>query len=317
MQLPEHLQQAIETLADSCNIKSLREGRERVSADYRSGADSHRAFGNRTQLISYLITRFPATFAVCHRVFEEVRSRMPALRVESMLDLGAGPGSATWAGLEVFGDLKDLHLIEREAEAIEMGKKLSGWTQAKWTRGALERETEFPKVDLAVLSYVLGEMKWEEGLAIVERLWKREIPVIVLIEPGTPKGYERIIALRDKGIEWGAQVVAPCPHRLRCPMAGTTDWCHFPARIERTRLHRQLKGGTLGYEDEKFSYVVLTRLSVSPIQGRVVYSPNKGSGHVKLPLCCSDGELRNLVVTRKDKEHYRSARDAEWGSAWL
>lgn len=323
MQIPIELQEAIECLAESHNLKSLIRSREEVSSDYRKGADSKRAFRDEAQLLSYLITRFPATFAVCSKVFREIQDRLPGFVVRSMLDLGAGPGSASWAAAEQFGSLSTLHLVEREVDAIEVGRRLcegseSAMKKAEWIRGSLEGEFPIPKVELAVLSYVLGEMSLEESQNVVDRLWANPIPVIALIEPGTPRGYERILILRDRMIEKGAQIIAPCPHRLACPMAGK-DWCHFAARVERTSLHRRLKEGTLGYEDEKYSYIVLAKpeFEIQTIAGRVVRRPFKGSGHVKLPLCASDGNLKEVMVSRKDKEKYRNARDAEWGSAWM
>ena len=97
------------------------------------------------------------------------------------------------------------------------------------------------------------------------------------------------------------------------------DWCHFSARIERTRLHRLLKEGTLGHEDEKYSYVVFAKnsLTMAPFKGRVVRHPQKGSGFVRLSLCDSSGELIQETITRSNKALYRSARDAEWGTAWM
>jgi ribosomal protein RSM22 (predicted rRNA methylase) len=100
-------------------------------------------------------------------------------------------------------------------------------------------------------------------------------------------------------------------------MATAGDWCHFAQRVERTSQHRQLKGGELGYEDEKFSYFVAGK-SDSPLSGsRIVRHPLKHSGHVQLMLCTAEGQIANRTVTRSSKEAYRRARKAEWGDLWI
>ena len=104
-------------------------------------------------------------------------------------------------------------------------------------------------------------------------------------------------------------------------MAAVGDWCHFSQRVERTSQHRQLKGGTLGYEDEKFSYLIAAKpiagkTDVASAAARIVRHPGKHSGHVKLSLCTPQGQIENRTVARSNKAAYKSARKAEWGDTW-
>jgi ribosomal protein RSM22 (predicted rRNA methylase) len=323
MQLPVELIQAIESLAQSIDLKSLKSSREQLTSDYRKGSNSRSAFRDKSQLLSYLITRMPATFAASHKVFSALQSRLPEYPIRTLVDLGSGPGSAAWAATDAFPSLSRLHLLEREPEAIEIGKRLASasshpaWLKASWTCTSLTEPFSIPTADLAILSYVLGELELKDSIRLLDRLWKSSIPLIAILEPGTPKGYEQIIAFRTHVLQLGAQLIAPCPHALACPLS-VSNWCHFPARVERTRLHRLLKEGTLGYEDEKFSYLIFAKpnLLSLPILGRVVRQPIKASGHVKMQLCASNGQLEQLVVTKSD-EKYRTARHADWGSEWL
>jgi ribosomal protein RSM22 (predicted rRNA methylase) len=321
MQLPIELQEAIVALTQSLSTKNLRQAREKVSSDYRKEAPSAKAFQDSNQFFSYLVTRMPATYAANAKVFQAIQERLPQFQCRSLLDLGAGPGTASWAALETFAELSELHLIEQEATAIEISKKLSankpGWEKAEWQHASLDGEWKMGSADLAVLSYVLAELDREKSLTLLERLYKENISLVAIIEPGTPRGFERIRYFREVALQKGAQIIAPCPLPFACPMP-PDDWCHFSARVERTRLHRQLKEGSLGYEDEKYSYVVYAKPNfvLSPIEGRVVRPPQKSSGFVRLPLCAKDGKLKEITVTRSDKENYRSARDSEWGSVW-
>lgn len=138
----------------------------------------------------------------------------------------------------------------------------------------------------------------------------------MIVEPGTPDGYARMIEARDRLIAAGFHVAAPCPHSAACPIVPGTDWCHFSARVSRSSLHRQIKGGTLPYEDEKFSYVAATRLPVAPAPARVVRKPQIRKGQVLLDLCEKDPALGRTTVTKRHGALYRAARDTDWGDPW-
>ncbi|WP_228984764.1 small ribosomal subunit Rsm22 family protein, partial [Streptomyces sp. DH12] len=122
--------------------------------------------------------------------------------------------------------------------------------------------------DLVTVSYVLNELTAPDRAALVDAA-ADAAQAVVIVEPGTPDGYARVIEARDRLIAAGFHVAAPCPHSAACPIVPGTDWCHFSARVSRSSLHRQIKGGTLAYEDEKFSYVAATRRPVTPAPARV------------------------------------------------
>src|ERR1044071_9630295 len=103
-------------------------------------------------------------------------------------------------------------------------------------------------------------------------------------------------------------MAAPCPAAMPCP-ALPPDWCHFGARVERSSLHRRVKGGELGYEDEKFSYVALTRSAAETGGVRVVRRPQHQPGLIVLETCTTAG-LRTERVGKRDKESFRKARKA-------
>jgi ribosomal protein RSM22 (predicted rRNA methylase) len=85
--------------------------------------------------------------------------------------------------------------------------------------------------------------------------------------------------------------------------------------VERSSEHRRLKGGTLGYEDEKFSYLAFSKTPVPHAKARTVRHPSVHGGHIQLTLCSPDG-LLSRTITRSQKEKFRAARKAEWGDAW-
>ena len=112
------------------------------------------------------------------------------------------------------------------------------------------------------LSYVLDELAPDAIGPLVDRLWALTAGLLLVVEPGTPAGWSRILAARDRLIAAGAHILAPCPHQEPCPLAAP-DWCHFSRRVARSRLHRLTKGADVPWEDEKFIYLAASRTACS------------------------------------------------------
>jgi ribosomal protein RSM22 (predicted rRNA methylase) len=267
--------------------------------------------------------RLPATYAALARVFAEISLRAPQPGITSMLDLGSGPGTALFAASQEFPSLQQATLVEGDAEWLAIGKRLAAPPQfpdalnVQWLKQDLRSGLACETHDLVVISYALGELPQAAAEAVLNKAWKCAGKFLVVIEPGTRRGFAAVNAARSALIANAAHIFAPCPHASACPMATAGDWCHFSQRVERTQQHRQLKGGDLGYEDEKFSYVVAAKIAMPPGGSRIVRHPGKHSGHVQLALCTPQDRIENRTITRSSKEAYKRARKAEWGDLWL
>src|SRR5207248_5264040 len=129
-------------------------------------------------------------------------------------------------------------LVEKSSALIDLGQKL-GPDDWIWQRADIAR-TEFVEHDLVTASYVLGEFPEAGRLRVAKAAWAAAKNVLLVIEPGSPRGFEVIREIRDALIADGAHVVAPCPHDRACPMGGGR-WCHFPVRLQRSELQRRIK----------------------------------------------------------------------------
>ena len=301
-----------------CARRDLRVPAAVLGSRYRSAGVAEEGVHLRPDEVrAYLAARLPATFAAARRVLSELSRLRPDWAPTSLLDLGAGPGTATFAAAAAFGTLERVELVERDAGMAALGARLFGdvdvppFAGAAWTIGD-ERERQGPRSDLVVAAYVLGELGRGRAQEALERWWRATVGALVLIEPGTPAGFERLRDARTSLIGWGAKVTAPCPHDAECPMQGGANWCHFAVRLACTSLHRDVKGARLGYEDEKYSFLVVSPDPPPPAAPRVVRSPRAHKGHVRVWLCEPDG-LHERVISRRDGELYRSARTARWG----
>jgi ribosomal protein RSM22 (predicted rRNA methylase) len=263
---------------------------------YDSGSPTPKDLAH-IDVAAYAIGRGVGTYSAVAKVLAEVARVRTDWHPRSLLDLGAGVGSATWAGQSVFASLESLTLVERSSEMIAFGRKL---LDARWIAG--NATAEHGRADLVVAAYVLGEITDD---TVVERWFAATDGELVVVEAGTPAGFERIRRARARLIVLGATITAPCPHEDACPMP-PGDWCHFGVRVQRSRSQRFVKGGDRGFEDEKYSYVVASKQGAVDRSPRVLRHPQRGTGHVRLHLCARDG-LREIVVSR------REARRVGWG----
>lgn len=322
MRLSAELLAAIQRETDEVDHRKLAQATAQLTEHYKAADFSTPAVASEAHRAAYIAVRFPATYAAIRRVFTEIKLRAPQAEIASLLDLGAGPGTAVFAAAEIFSHLQQATLIESDAAWIAVGKRLAEQSespaiqQAQWLKQDLRSGLTCDKHDVVVISYTLGELPQAAAEAVLNKAWKCADKFLVLIEPGTRRGFAAINAARSALLANAAAILAPCPHHFTCPMAAAGDWCHFSQRVERTSQHRQLKGGALGYEDEKFSYLVAAKSAAPSAGARIVRHPSKHSGHVKLVLCTAKGQIENCTVTRSSKEAYKRARKAEWGDLW-
>jgi ribosomal protein RSM22 (predicted rRNA methylase) len=321
MRLSAELLDAIQRETEKIDRRKLVQASAQLSEHYKAADFSTPAITTEAQRAAYLAVRLPATYAAVRRVFREISLQAPQAEIKSMLDLGAGPGTALFAAADEFPSLRETTLIESDPEWIHLGKRIAQdqsavIQQAQWQKQDLRSGFSCEKQDLVVISYTLGELTPAAAEAVVRKAWSCAGKFLAVIEPGTRRGFAAINAVRSTLIANAATIIAPCPHQQACPMEAAGDWCHFSQRLERTSQHRQLKGGALGYEDEKFSYVVAARIDAPPAHARIVRHPGKHSGHVQLALCTSQGRIENRTVTRSSKDAYKRARKAEWGDRW-
>jgi ribosomal protein RSM22 (predicted rRNA methylase) len=335
MRLPNELMDAIEHEAGSVDRRKLVQATAQLSEHYKAADFSHPAVSSSAHRAAYLAVRLTAIYAAVRRVLAEIQRCAPQSDIHSLLDIGAGPGTALFAASDEF-HLQEATLVEVDSEWLLMGQRLAAQSslpavrEAQWIKQDLRSGLNCKVHDLVIISYTLGELPNTAADAVLRKAWSCAGKFLVLIEPGTPRGFAAINAARTALIGTpgttaamanGARIIAPCPHQYACPMAAAGDWCHFAQRIERTSLHRQLKGGTLGHEDEKFSYLILAKSAVQigeapPAWSRIVRHPLKHGGHVQLSLCTPAGKIENQTVARSNKADYKSARKAEWGGTW-
>jgi ribosomal protein RSM22 (predicted rRNA methylase) len=294
VQLPPAVRRKIDERAGEAGFAAIKRAAAELSDAYREGRAARVDTPGR--VAAYLVTRMPATYAASYAVLEEVRQRLGP--VETILDVGAGAGAASLAARTWFPEAR-ITMLEQQPGMLEAARDWLPDAEARLGDASAVRPAS-----LVIAAYSMGEF----GEQLAPRLWEAAQAALVVIEPGTPRGFALIRKLRGLG-----NIIAPCPGPVECPMAGG-DWCHFAARVERSSLHRRVKDAELGYEDEKFSYVALSKAPVAHARARILRRPVHQPGLIVLETCTVEG-LKTERVTRRDKDAFRAARRAAWGQA--
>lgn len=158
---------------------------------------------------------------------------------------------------------------------------------------------------LAVMSFTLTDLPNQAARRqAVEGMWSSGAETIVIIDRGTPAGFQVVADARQqllmlgrreirkssphpvesdiatskvvedessdtspKNSKLGSWVLAPCPHDKACPLhlsENPRHFCHFSQRIERPKFLKDTKHTSKHEEDAKYSYVVIRRGQRAP-----------------------------------------------------
>ncbi len=249
-ELPAALRSGLEALAASFPGRDLAAASARLTADYRAGRGTR--LPSPVDVAAYAIARMPATYAACTHALAEASARADVMP-RSILDIGAGPGTATWAASEAFPSVEAARLVDSHAGMTSVGKRLATYSSgvlsaAEWVSADLAGLPSDVTADLVIASYALNEATTHEVARIAADLYQRSTGLLILVEPGSKAGFAVIGAARSALVAAGGRIVAPCPSNGPCPVS-EPDWCHFAKRLPRLRTDKAAKAADVPFED--------------------------------------------------------------------
>jgi ribosomal protein RSM22 (predicted rRNA methylase) len=317
VELPAPLRQGVDRLIENIPLPMLRQAAKTLSDRYRAELrDGRLHMAEELAVKAYLAARLPATYAAVRASLDALSSARPGFTPATLLDVGAGPGTVLWAAVDAWPDLERAVLLEASGPARSIGEALARdgvAARIDWISGDITIDMDgAAPADLVSAAYVLDEIAPASLPKLVDRLWRLTADTLLIVEPGTPAGWRRILAVREQLIAAGAHLLAPCPHASPCPLAAP-DWCHFAQRVARSRVHRLTKDAEVPWEDEKFIYVAASRQPAEARRQRVLAPPRSGSGKVLLKSCQPDGRVDERLITKRDGALFRQARRVGWG----
>jgi len=313
--LPGFVSGALHAKLENVSRTDLKARAQRMSDSYRGGGTSA-VIRSDLDALAYAIVRMPATYVAVRAALAQTAQIVPDFGPRTLLDVGAGPGTATWAACDAWPSLERATLIDDNSHLLALAQAMQASLDISAQRSAMAAALpDAASADVVLTSYVLTELPDASLRATLDRLWDKAERLLVIVEPGTPDGFKRILACRDALIARGAQIVAPCSHEGGCPLADGPRWCHFSARVPRSRDHLLVKDANVPFEDEKFSYLVAGKGFPPLDRGRrILATPKVDKSAVTLTVCTPDVPEQRRVA-RGDKDAYRAAKRLDWGDA--
>ena len=303
----------------------------------RSLIDRYRAGGpagapilaDRLDVLGYAAYRMPATYAAVRSALAPAApGPPPAWRPHRLLDIGGGTGAAAWAAADAFPGLAEVTVLDQVPERARPGPPAGRRAVAPALRAADlgqrdgDSSRTCPAADLVTVSTSwascprrTGRPGRPGGRAARRRSgwwsWSSRAP-----RPATPGSR----AARDGLLDAGLRVLAPCPHRRGLPdrrRAGTGATSP-PGSTARpcTAGSRAASWATRTRSSPTWRPVAPARAAGRSDAGRVLRHPVQRKGLVTLRVCTVDGAVQPELVSKRQGERYRAARDTAWGDAW-
>src|SRR5262245_50778744 len=122
--LPDDLRDALARLTEGLSRRELAERARAISENYRGGGTS-KPIADGGDALAYALARMPATYAAVSACLAVLREARPDFQPASMIDAGAGPGTATWTATSAFPSLSDIVLLDANAALMELARTIS------------------------------------------------------------------------------------------------------------------------------------------------------------------------------------------------
>ena len=303
--------------------------------------DGNRAFGrlDLSLLAARLLFSFPRDVPKAAGAIREIAAcgRLGPGPI-SVLDLGSGPGAASWGIARVAEAVSagpiTATLVDSDAAALDLARAIAAGAPcaAPITVKTLVGDVRHPPpgtFDVVIAMQVLSELDRDlapevrlvEHAKLVLRWLDRtaENGTLVIVEPALRERARHLHALKPALIAAGASIFAPCLHAAPCPLA-ERDWCHEDLPVDLPdRLVPVARAAGLRWERATYAYLAIRRdgatlrgaLDGGSRLARVVGSPPKSKGR-RDHVVCGDG-FPAVRIDRLDRD--ASDANAAWDDA--
>ena len=311
MKIPFELEEKITREIQNVKLSDLKEVAQTLSNRYMNEKRKGQSLINKKlEVLAYSIIRMPATFCAINKAIEETLKKYNT-SIENALDIGSGTGAGEWAILNNI-DINKITCIEREDEMASLAQKLlEEHKNINWKNQDIVKNKINEKADLVIVSYMINELQDEVKEDVIKNILESFNKIVIFIEPGTPAGFNNIKRIQKMALKNNLNILAPCTSQNECNLP-EDDWCHSIIRVERNKVHKFLKDADAPYEDEKFSYIAISKEKIDNSGSRILRHPNISSGYIKTKLC-TNGNIEEKTFTKKEKEMFKKVKKLKCG----
>jgi SAM-dependent methyltransferase len=262
---------------------------------------------------AYLLFYWPVSYAQARQVLGELPNRP-----RSALDLGSGPGPVAFAAMDA--GAKEVVAADRSKAALTLARDLAieageAIATREWDPSRSKTLPE-GQYDLVTLGHVVNELFGKGDAALERRAELLEAAAaklkpggsVVVLEPALRDTSRELLKVRDRLVDRGYAIRAPCLYRGHCPaLVKETDWCHAERPWQMPRAVEQIaRAAGLHKEALKMSYLVLAPKGEAwrePPTGRlfrIVSESLEGKGRQRYIGCGPEGRV-GLALQEKHR----------------
>ena len=239
----------------------LEKGSSLIGTDY---------FKESALLGAYLLYYWPIHYQQGLALINELPS--PPKRV---LDLASGPGAFAFAALR--HGAREVIALDKNETALKLAAEVcgrSGFPLSMRTHSLLK----FPypvegKFDLIIVGHCLEELfpSSQKGWMQPQEEWIQRLASyltpdgnILFVESSFPGHNQRILGLRDRLVNEGFTVQAPCVWKGECPALKAGNVCYAQREYEKPYLLKQIqRAAQINLSSLKMSYLILRNKNAS------------------------------------------------------
>jgi ribosomal protein RSM22 (predicted rRNA methylase) len=160
---------------------------------------------------AYTVGRMISSYSALVRILSEVKKRIPHYNPTSMLDFGTGPGTAIWASRYLW-PITHASAVDLSKSMLSIAANIAS-SVFKMDSFEIKRHLTLTNqtYPLVVSSFALTELSSDSYRGqIIDALWKSCSDTLVLVDRGTPLGFEAIVKARDQIVKKSSEKNEDC-----------------------------------------------------------------------------------------------------------